>query len=152
MITSANMQSRNLIHQFENHPNIEALQENLQEKRAFNPFSHKSKEMIYIVGNMEYFEICEITPNIQCPNCMTYWSKGIVYCTCGTCSRPQDKVRKLNSDRCDVPSVPKCVIEKGDRPTGDATGTRKDRESTIKPMSLPSKRRKRGTNRDKIDS
>ena len=34
--------------------------------------------MIYSMGNMEYFEICEITPKIQCPNCMTYWTKGIV--------------------------------------------------------------------------
>ena len=23
-------------------------------------------------------EICEITPNVQCPNCVTYWPKGIV--------------------------------------------------------------------------
>ena len=61
-----------LIHQFENHPNKEALQEDLQQKRPFNPFSEKSKEMIYSMGNMEYFEISEITPNIQCPNCMTH--------------------------------------------------------------------------------
>ena len=36
------------------------------QNRAFNPFSEKSKEMIHGMGNMEYFEICEITPNIQC--------------------------------------------------------------------------------------
>ena len=83
---------------------------------------------------MEYFEICKITPNIQCHHCPTYWPKGIVYCTCGTCFRPSDKVRKLNSDRNDVLSIPKYVIKKGP-PMGGATGTRKDRESTIKPMS-----------------
>ena len=69
--------------------------------------------MIYSMGNMEYFEICKITPNIQCPNCMTYWPKGIVYCTCGTCLRPSDKVRKLNSDRYDVLSTPNYVIKMG---------------------------------------
>ena len=62
------------------------------------------------MGNMEYFEICEITPNIQCSDCMTYWPKGVVYCTC---SRPSDKVRKLNSDRYDVLSIPNYVIQKG---------------------------------------
>ena len=36
------------------------------QNRAFNPFSEKSKEMIHGMGNMEYFEICEITLNIQC--------------------------------------------------------------------------------------
>ena len=69
--------------------------------------------MIYSMGNMEYFEICEITPNIQCFNCMTYWPKGIGCCTCGTCLRPSHKVRKLNSDRYDVLSIPNYVIKKG---------------------------------------
>ena len=69
--------------------------------------------MIYSMGNMEYFEICEITPNIQCPNCVTYWQKGMVYCTRGTCLRPSDKVRKLSSERNDVLSIPNYVIRKG---------------------------------------
>ena len=73
------------IHQLENHPNKEALQENLQQHRAFNPFSEKSKEMIYSMGSVEYFEICEVTPNIQCTNCMTHWPDGIENSTCGTC-------------------------------------------------------------------
>ena len=44
---------------------------------------------------------------------MTYWTKGIVYCTCGTCLRPTDKTRKLNKDRFDVLSIPHYVIKKG---------------------------------------
>ena len=131
-----------LIHQFEHHPNKEALQEDQQQKRAFNPFSEQSKEMIYSMGNMEYFEISEITPNIQCSNCVTCWPKGTVYCTCGTCLRPSHKVRKLNSG---------FVIKKA-RPIGNATGTQTDRESTIKPMSLLSKRRRRSTHQYRIDS
>ena len=86
-----------LIHQFENHPNKEALREDLQLKRAFHPFSEQSKEMFYSMGNVEYFEICD-------------WPKGIVYCTCGTYLRPSDKVRKLNSDRHDVLSLLNCVL------------------------------------------
>ena len=122
-----------LIHQFENHPN-KAQQADVQQNRAFNPLSEWSKEMIYSMGNIEYFEICKITPNIQCSNCMTYWLKSTVYCTRGTCSRPSEKVRKLNSDRYDVLLIANYVIFlKEDRPMGDATGPRKDRESTIKP-------------------
>ena len=60
---------KKLIHQFETHPNKEALQADLKQNRAFNQFSEESKEMIYNMGNMEYFEICEITAKIQCPNC-----------------------------------------------------------------------------------
>ena len=80
-----------LIHLLENHPNKEAPRENLQQKR---------------MGNMEYFEIYEITPNRQCTNCMTYSPRKIVYCTCGTCLRPSYNVRKSNSDRYDVLSIP----------------------------------------------
>ena len=102
-----------LIHQFENHPNKEALQADLKQNHRFKPFSEQSKEVIYSMGNMEYCETCEITPNMQCPNCITYWPKGIVYCTCGTCLRLSDKVRKLNSGRHDVLSIPNYVIKKG---------------------------------------
>ena len=35
-----------LIHQFETHPNKEALQADLKQHHAFNPFSEQSKEMI----------------------------------------------------------------------------------------------------------
>ena len=70
-----------MIHQFETHPNKEAVQADFKQYRAFNPFS-ESKDMIFSMGNMEYFENCEITPMVQCTNCMTYWPKGIGFCTC----------------------------------------------------------------------
>ena len=53
-----------LIHQFETHPNRTELQADLKQNHAFNPFSEQSKDMIYSMGNMEYFEICEITPKV----------------------------------------------------------------------------------------
>ena len=37
---------RTLIHQFENHPNKEALREDLQQKCAFNPFSEQSEDVL----------------------------------------------------------------------------------------------------------
>ena len=79
---------KKLIHQFETHR--EALQADLKQNHAFNQFSEQSKEMIYSVGNMKHCENCEITPEVQCHNCMTYWTKGIVYCICGTCLRFSD--------------------------------------------------------------
>ena len=62
------------IHQFENHPNKEALQEDLQQKRAFNPFSEKAKEVIYSMGNVEYFEMLrDHSPKYNAP---TVWHPG----------------------------------------------------------------------------
>ena len=71
-----------LIRQFETYPNKEALQADLEKDQAFNPFREKSKEMTSSMGNMEYFEMCEITPKVQCHQCITYWTKAIVYRTC----------------------------------------------------------------------
>ena len=76
-----------LIHQFETHPNREPLKADLEKDQAFNPFSEKSKDMIHSMGNTEYFEMCEITSKVQCHNCLTHWTTGIVYCACGTCLR-----------------------------------------------------------------
>ena len=47
---------------------------------------------------VECFELCEISHQIQCLYCVTYWTEGIVYCACGTCLVPTDATRKLNRE------------------------------------------------------
>ena len=39
--------------------------------------------MIQDVGNVELFQLFETDPKTQCKACLTCWSEGIVYCTCG---------------------------------------------------------------------
>ena len=73
----------NLIQQIENHPQRKALQSDLQQHRAFNPFSEESKDAIKTAGNTELCEIVDVEPKSQCRACLTYWNVGIVYCTCG---------------------------------------------------------------------
>ena len=73
----------NLIQQIENHPQRQALQSDLQQHQAFNPFSEESNDAIMAVGNTEPCEIVDVEPESQCKACLTYWSAGIVYCTCG---------------------------------------------------------------------
>ena len=122
---------KKLIHQFETHPHREALKADLRQNHAYNPFSEQSKE-IYNMGNMEYFEMCEITSKVQCPHCTTYWTKSIVYCTCGTCLRPSDKTLKLNKDRFNAMSIPNDVIKKG---SISRCTSRKHREANNVPRS-----------------
>ena len=67
-----------LIHQFE------ITRTKKHYKQTYNKIARSirsagSKETIYSMGNIESFDICEITPNIQCPNCMTYWPKRDCY-------------------------------------------------------------------------
>ena len=52
-----NSRVRELVKKIENHPHRHALQLDLQQNKACNPFSAKSKQMIQDVGNVELFEL-----------------------------------------------------------------------------------------------
>ena len=70
---------RELIQKIENHPDRHALQQDLRQNKAYNPFSAESKRMIQDVGNVEQFELFETDTKMQCKACLSYWSEGIVY-------------------------------------------------------------------------
>ena len=57
---------RNLIQKIENHPQRQALQSDLQQHRAFNPFSKESKDVITAAGNTEFCELLDVEPKAQC--------------------------------------------------------------------------------------
>ena len=50
----------------ENHPDRHAFQQDLQQNKAYNPFSAKSKQMIQDVGNVEVFELFGTAIKTQC--------------------------------------------------------------------------------------
>ena len=72
-----------LVKKIESHPHRQSLQRDLQQNKAYNPFSATSKKMIQEMGNLELFELFETDPKTQRTECLSYWSEGIVYCTCG---------------------------------------------------------------------
>ena len=78
-----NHRVRELVKKIENHPLRHSLQRDLQQDKAYNPFSTTTKKMTQDVGNIELFELFETDPKTQCKECLSYWSEGIVYCTCG---------------------------------------------------------------------
>ena len=80
---SQSISVHNLIQKIESHPQKEAIQNDLEQHRAFNPFSEKSKDAIMAAGNTELCEIINVEPKLQCKACLKHWSAGIMYCTCG---------------------------------------------------------------------
>ena len=108
----------NLIQKIENHPQQQALQSDLQQHRAFNPFSKESKDAITAAGNTDLCEIVDVEPKSQCRACLTYWDVGIVYCTCGHFLRDDTtENKKYISSVLDLFSIPNFYIRKG-RPHG----------------------------------
>ena len=96
-----NVRVRELISRIENHPHRDELKADLRQDNVCNAFSKNSKKMIHDTGNVEYFELCETTSKVQCSYCLSCWTKGIVYCTCGICLCRTEAIRRLNRKRID---------------------------------------------------
>ena len=114
---------RELVQKIENHPDRHALHQDLRQNKAYNPFSAESKRMIQDVGNVELFELIETDPKTQCKACLSYWSEGIIYCTCGHLLKETVANRRFFAYTMDLLSIPEYVIKKG-RPHGHRYGKR----------------------------
>ena len=113
---------QNLIQKIENHPQRQALHSDLQQHRAFNPFSKESQDVIKAAGNTELCEIVDVEPKAQCKVCLSYWDVGIVYCTCGHLLRDDTTENKKDiKSVLDLFSIPGYYIREG-RPHGHRYG------------------------------
>ena len=95
---------RELVKKIENHPDRHALQQDLRQNNAYNPFSTMTKQMIQEVSNVELFELFETDPKTLCKGCLSYWSEGIVYCTCGHLLKETVANRRFIVYTMDLPS------------------------------------------------
>ena len=77
--------------------------------------------MIQEVGNVDLFELFETDTKTQCKECLSYWSEGIVYCTCGHLFKETVANRSFIAYTLDLVSIPEYVIKKG-RPHGHRYG------------------------------
>ena len=112
----------NLIQHIENHPQRQALQDDLKQHRAFNPFSKELKDAIMAAWNTELCEIIDVEPKSQCKACLTHWSAGIVYSTCGHLMKDDTtENKKYILSVLDLFSIPNFYIRKG-RPHGHRYG------------------------------
>ena len=120
-----NSRVRELVKKIKNHPHRQDLQADLQQNNAFNPCSEKSKKMIKDMGNVELFQVCETNPKVQCKECLLYWNRGIVCCTCGHLLKESEASRGVIQWTLDLLSIQNYVIQKG-RPHGHRYGKTKE--------------------------
>ena len=108
-----NYRVRELVKKIENHPQRQSLQRDLQQNKAYNPFSPESKQVIQDMGNVELFELFLTDPKTQCKECLSYWSEAIVCCTCGHLLKESAANRGVIQYTLDLLSIQNYVIKKG---------------------------------------
>ena len=119
---SQSISVHNSIQKIESHPQKEANQNDLEQRRPFNPFSDASKVAIMAAGNTELCEIINVEPKLQCKACLMHCSAGIIYCTCGHLMTDDSaENKKYISAVLDTFSIPNFYIRKG-RPHGHRYG------------------------------
>ena len=116
-----NFRVRELVKKIESHPHRRALQADLQQNNAYNPFSEESKVMIRDMGNVDLFELRETIPKVQCSECLLSWNQGIVCCTCGHHLKESEASQHFHQWPLDVLSIENYVIKK-ERPRGARHG------------------------------
>ena len=116
-----NFRVRRLMKKIESHPRRRALQADLHQNNAYNPFSEESKEMVRGMGNVELFELCETIPKVHCSECLLSGNQGIVFCTCGHLLQESEASQNFHQSRLDAFSIPHYIIKKG-RPRGARHG------------------------------
>ena len=110
---SQSINIHDLIQRIESHPQKEAIQNDLEQHRPFNPFSDESKIASMAVGNTEICEIINVEPKWQCKVCLKHCSTGIIYCTCGHLMTDDSaENRKYISAVLDTFSIPNFYIRK----------------------------------------
>ena len=69
---------QNLAHTLRTQSRTESMITDLQKTDVFNTFSEESKRTIQSLGEIELFELGEVSSKTQCPSCAKYWPEGLL--------------------------------------------------------------------------
>ena len=117
-------------------------------KQSLQPVQYDVKENDFRTrGNVELFELFETDPKTQCKECQSYWSEGIVYCTCGHLLKEIAAKRGVIKCTMDLLSIQEYVIKK-ERPHGHRIGRTPEKKEYHLAQNLRKRCIKRGFQRD----
>ena len=55
----------------------------ISNNHEYKPMSECAKDFMKSQGNIEDFELCELSRKVQCEHCLKQVAEGHVYCECG---------------------------------------------------------------------
>ena len=112
-----NHRVRELVKKIENHPSPTISSTRSATKQSLHPVQCDIQENDSGPGKSGAVWIVRDRPKTQCKECLSYWSEGIVFCTCGHLLKESEANRGAIQNRLDLLSIPNYVIKKG-RPRG----------------------------------
>ena len=89
---------QHLAHTLRTQSRTESMITDLQKTVVFNTFSEVSKRTIQSLGNIELFELGEVSAKTQCPADANNWPQGLLHCTCGQCLKPSKEQKRKTKD------------------------------------------------------
>ena len=149
---SQNFNILDLIRRITNHPQQEAVQNDLEQQQSFNAFSNESKVAIMDAGNIEICEIVNVEPKWQCKVCLNHCNTGVIYCICGRLmTKDSAENRKYISAILDTFSIPNFYIRKN-RHTVTGMEKHLDVKITLRRINLQRNAVKRSTTASTTDT
>ena len=149
---SQSISVHDLIQRIESHPQKEAIQNDLEQHRPFNPFSDESKVAIMAAGNTELCEIINVEPKLQCKACLKHCSTGIIYCTCGHLMTDDSAEIKSTSQPCLIRSPSRTSTSGSTGHTVTGMEKHLDAKITIRRINLQGNVAKRSMTASTIDT
>ena len=109
-----NDQTSNLVDMWQAVFQTKSIINDLEKRGTSKTFSEASRRPIRDLGEIELYELGEISNTIQCPTCLRYSREGTFYCTCGVCSMPSPAQTRKIITRFEIMSVPCCTVKEDD--------------------------------------
>ena len=69
-------------------------------------FSEESSRVIHEVGNIEWYELGQMTRFVQCHSCWKHLPEGLAFCSCGVCLRLDEATIRRIKARFQALTVP----------------------------------------------
>ena len=113
------------------HDNVEKLKFGSRTKCIYDDlkkdnmiFSEETSRVIHEMGNMEFFELRQISMTSQCYSCLKHLPEGLKSCPCGACVRPDENTINRIQMRFKALIVPYCLLRMN-RSSGKKCGEKK---------------------------
>ena len=99
-------QIQELVDKLRTEHQIESITADLEKKCKFNRFSDASKRAIRELGNLDLYELGEVSKTVQCQVCFRHASEGLLYCPCGVCLMPSSEQKRKIKTQFEILSAP----------------------------------------------